>query len=408
MSTVLATAGINRDALRRILVGLIADEQARRIAAGALLPERALDHQVRDGDVAATEALTVDEASLGFDSLARLELILRVTQMFGLQATGVDDYLLLHRSVGDWCDLVEKHIELAQQDFQITFATSGSTGPAKQISHAIAPLQEEVAALTDGPIPEPPARVLSLVPPFHIYGFLFSCLWPVWTGAPVRDLHRRPPTAVVKAAQPGDVVIATPFQWRHIVRAGARFGPGVTGVTSAGPADAEAWKARTDIGLTRLVEIYGATETAGLGYRDSPDAPFAVLPHLEERDGLICRRGGAVLTVQDRLHWRGPRTFDVLGRLDDVVQVAGVNVSPAQVVAVLRSVEGVTDAAVRAGPDRLRAFVAAPADQIASRAFQVRLRDAIDTRLAAPARPASLTFGPSLPRTSMGKPADWT
>jgi acyl-coenzyme A synthetase/AMP-(fatty) acid ligase len=113
----------------------------------------------------------------------------------------------------------------------------------------------------------------------------------------------------------------------------------------------------------------------------------------------------------DHLEEAGDGGFVVRGRRDAVVQVAGVNVSPARVRDVLAAHPEVRDCAVRPmSPGegaRLKAFVV-PAGGLADPARARReLRAWLAERLAAPERPGALTFGTQLPRDAQGKQADW-
>ena len=403
---------LSEDATRRILLSLIADEQEKLIKKGAVSPDRALAAQSLGLTKAQIGQMAIDEDQLGFDSLSRLDLVLRVNRFFQLHSSGVDDYLLIRRTIGDWVDLVMQHHALCQGNVQFTFLTSGSTGEPKPITHDLEALQAEVYGLFAGPNPIIPTagRIIALVPPHHIYGFLFSCLLPSLTGAKVISLYQQPPTRCLTLAQTGDVVIATPYLWDKLAQSGLRFAPGVHGVTSGAPATTTTWSAVEKAHLATMTEVYGATETGGVGFRTVPDDPFDLLPHLAvtegqvHHDGLTCLR----LDLQDRLHWTGARHFYVLGRLDDTVQVAGVNVSPQHVAREIAKITGVKSVDIRLRDDRLHALIVPSHPDDATEAIARRIREHLSQHLAAPARPATLTFRASRPCNDQGKLLDWT
>ena len=399
---------LTRAALRRILVSLIVTEQADRLKAGAIGSELSLARMSRELSADLCDDLVLDEETLGFDSLATLDLILRVNRFFGLHQSGIEDYLLVQRRIGDWIDLIGQHWDLMAGDVALTFATSGSSGPPKHVTHRIAALVTEIDAMCQGPFMDrdPAARIIAMVPPHHIYGFLFTCLLPSCENMAVIDLHNCVPTGAFSKARAGDVIIATPHIWGLLGRSGQRFADGVHGVTSAGPSDAETWAIRQSAGLHRLTEVYGATETGGIGFRTSSDAPFALLGHLI-RDDQGLRSGDDRLDLQDSLIWSNAREFVVAGRLDDVVQIAGVNVSPAHVADVISRISGVEDVVVRHDAAQLRAFVVPSTSEPDSGRFEASVRREITAQLDPVARPTELTFGPALPRNAMGKIADW-
>ena len=213
----------------------------------------------------------------------------------------------------------------------------------------------------------------------------------------------------MNGARAGDLIVGTPFHWGLLAEVRARLPDGVFGATSAGPSTAQTWAGCRTIGLTRLTEVYGATETGGIATRAAWGAPFAMLGDLRRvADAIVAPdRRPEALDVQDRLDWVGDDLFHILGRKDDVVQVAGVNVCPAAVRAAILSFDGVGDVAVRPGSERIKAYVVPKTTAADPAAFEQALRHHILHSLAAPARPGSLTFGPSLPRNAIGKLCDW-
>ncbi|MFI7297216.1 benzoate-CoA ligase family protein [Streptomyces sp. NPDC050121] len=115
---------------------------------------------------------------------------------------------------------------------------------------------------------------------------------------------------------------------------------------------------------------------------------------------------GGWLATHDRARREPDGAYRHLGRTDDMEMVGGITVSPLEVEAVLRAHPAVREVAVAAVTDgrgfsRLRAFVvpvSSPADGLSDDLVALA-RD----RLAAFKVPRSVSFVPSLPRTSTGK-----
>ena len=221
----------------------------------------------RDGQSAGN--LSISEDTLEIDSLGLLDLVMKVNQFFGLDATGIEDFLFLHRTLDDWSNLIAEHFTRVGPDAQITFSTSGSTDQPTQVCHTRHDLDTEIATIAktlfDG-IGET-GHVLAAVPPHNIYGFLWSVLLPRHLGWSCLDLHTAAPTAILRNASPGDIVVATPYLWERYATFGLQFPEGIIGVSSGGPARVDTWKAAQTVGLDRLIEVYGSTETGGLGWR---------------------------------------------------------------------------------------------------------------------------------------------
>jgi 4-coumarate--CoA ligase len=202
--------------------------------------------------------------------------------------------------------------------------------------------------------------------------------------------------------------------------------PGVLGVSSTAPCPDEVARAVVQAGVARLVQVYGSSETAGVGWRDSPDEDYRLFSYWEaqvesERDAALLERrcpdgSRHCFPLQDRLAWSAPGRFRPMGRIDHAVQVGGVNVFPGYVANVLRTHPLVADAVVRPmRPDegrRLKAFVvprAAVPLEASQEAVALRadLAAWIAQRLSAPERPAAYSFGAALPRQASGKLSDW-
>ncbi len=356
------------------------------------------------------DALTVDETSLGFDSLSRLDLVLRVNQFFSLHSSGVDDYFLVKRKIGDWVELVLHHLALCGDDATFSFQTSGSTGNPSVITHEVTTLSAEARMFLELMLShkEDSTRILSLVPPHHIYGFLFSCLLPSLADFETVDLHQKSPTSVIRQARSGDIIIATPFIWERLVKSGLQVPPDVLGVTSAGPSNALTWSAVGRLHLADLMEIYGATETGGIGFRKVQSDDFTLLPHLTQDHGIVRHRSAnkTTLDLQDHLVWTGQNHFRLAGRIDQVIQVAGVNVSPQHVEQVISQAANVRAVHVRFENERLKAFVIPKNGQ--DRATVAReVQNHVSANLAPAARPGSITYGDQFPRCDFGKIGSW-
>jgi 4-coumarate--CoA ligase (photoactive yellow protein activation family) len=307
---------------------------------------------------------------------------------------------------------------LAEFSATLTFRTSGSTGLPKPCVHSLAPLQQEVAHLAT--LFPRRRRVLCAVPGHHIYGFLFSVLLPAVLQQPrmeVIDVRGSSPAWLARGAQAGDLVIGYPEFWQSVARAVPRLPPDVIGVTSTAPCPGTVAEAVLQVGLACLVQVYGASETAGIGWRTTHTEPYSLMPHWSwaEGAGALQRRLRDGTTqryaLQDQVTPIGERAFSIGGRNDEAVQVGGINVFPAHVREVLCRHPLVADAAVRLmRPEegtRLKAFVVprGPSDDAE---VERALRSLVERELPTPQRPKAFSIGASLPRNPQGKLADWT
>lgn len=354
-----------------------------------------------------TAEMDLGAAGLGMDSLELVSIASGLSETLHLHRSGIEDYLLARRRLGDWVQIATHGLGVYDQE--ITFHTSGSTGSPKPCTHRLDGLLREVR--THAALCGPKRRIISLVPGHHIYGFLFTIMLPRLLDAAFVDMRGRLPGRVLADLAPGDHVVAVPEQWALLARTGAAGLSGITGVCSTGPLDPAIHRTLTDRGLS-LTEVYGSSETAGIGVRQSPDDPFRLLDGLTlSPDGTQLSSGwdGMEKQLQDRLIRVDTSHFRLAGRRDGAVQIGGINVFPDRVAAALRGHPAVMDAAVRPLPVpdglRLKAFIVPREPDRPD--LQQCLSVWAETHLSQPERPKSWTFGPALPTTDMGKPRDW-
>jgi len=351
-------------------------------------------------------------ADLGADSLDLMGAATSLADLLGFDRAGMGDALLAHTRLADW--IAAAHASLDLDAGALTFRTSGSSGAPKRCTHRLDSLWREVDALAQ--LVPGRRRVWSAVPAHHIYGFLFTVLLPQADGVPlaVSDLRGASPAVLASSLAPGDLVVAHPDFWGQVAALAPAFPPDVTGVSSGAPCP-DATALALAAGSLRLLQVYGSSETAGVGWRDAAAAPYRLLPYWRRADAentieRTVADGIERHALQDRLDWIDDRRFLPNGRIDQAVQVGGTNVYPAYVAEVLAMHPEVRDCVVRPmRPDegtRLKAFVVAT-DGVAPAALRAELAGWIAARLGPPERPAAFSFGPALPRQPNGKPADW-
>ena len=393
-----------RPVLRRFVADLIQDELSRLRRSGASLAQPWPEELALEQD-------------LGVDSLERLALAAALAESLHLHQSGIEDYLLARRSLGDWIDIADAG--LARFCSELTFRTSGSSGVPKPCLHQLSSLLQEIDQLAV--MFEGRQRILSAVASHHIYGFLFTILLPRALGLgpeAVIDLRGSTPAWLARGAMPGDLVIGHPDFWEAVARTVPQMPADLVGVTSTAPCPDHVSDAIEKAGIARLAHIYGSSETAGIGWRSSYRDPYSLFAHWSfspgHADELLRRLPDGrqqARACQDRLERLGPCTFNVASRHDEGVQVGGVNVFPSRAEAALKRHPLVQDAVVRLmRPDegtRLKAYVVPRAAVANSALLVAELRRWIDAHLTVPERPKSIRLGTGLPVTASGKHSDW-
>lgn len=356
---------------------------------------------------------------IGVDSMELVALATALSELLHLHESGIEDHLLVRPTIGEWATIVCDGLDAFSAS--LTFRTSGSTGTPRRCTHSLDTLWQEVETLAPLFFADR-ARVLLAVRTHHIYGFLFGVLLPRALGLPasrIVDLRKALPASLATSARDGDLVIGYPDFWRAVAQGHAALPSGVVGVTSTAPCPGDVALALETAGLTRLVQVYGSSETAGVGIRTDHRQPFSLLDFWRRSSGdanaldrLAPDGTWSTITLPDRLEWSGARTFLPVARVDEAVQVGGVNVHPDRVRRCLLEHPAIADAAVRLmrqdEGQRLKAFVVPREGHVGDAVLRDDIERWMASRLSTPERPRALTFGQALPVSASGKLADWS
>ena len=353
---------------------------------------------------------------LDADSLELMALAGALGAAVDLPDADAAEALFENPTPGHWARVAADCLD--RQPDRMRYRSSGSTGTPRWHAHRLADLAQEMQVV--GAELGPVQRIVSAVPCHHIYGHLFGVLLP-WArdlpDLPFLSLHGRAPLALGGQLRPGDLVLGFPDWWELVVAQDVTWPVGVTGVTSTAPCPDRLAQALARQGLPRLVQVYGSSETAGVGWRDQPDQPFRLHPFWH-RDASHPHRllrqhasgDNSPAAAPDVLRWTDDRHFWPGERRDGAVQVGGVNVFPGAVRSLLRGHPAVKDVAVRlhdfSGQPRLKAYVV-PWPEADPGTLAEHLRQWAAERLPAAARPAHVAVGLALPVNAEGKACDW-
>lgn len=382
--------------LRRLVIALIAEE------AGVFR-----NKPVEPGEWSSWgDDLRIDEDGIGLDSLGMQNVIERVNVAFHLHEVGSEDYLFIRRTIGEWVDVITQTLDMKNE--RLSFWTSGSTGAAKPVEQTVSDLVREIedAQAAFGR----PERIFALANPAHIYGFLFTVLAPSLWDVELIDVRSSAPGRALREARQGDWIVATPPVWKFVAGPGRRFKPGVTGLTSGAAMPVDLADSLKTSGLDRLIEIYGSSETAGIGWRKDCRGGFTLFEGVCFDDDRVERQSGPV-DLQDHLKFDDQGRFTLAGRKDHMVQVAGINVSPNQIARQLIEAELCSHAYIRLDTSqeeaRLKAYLVPAETDKDEAGLEADIRAWCEAHLSWQARPHRYTFGTALPRNEAGKLTDW-
>jgi acyl-coenzyme A synthetase/AMP-(fatty) acid ligase len=295
--------------------------------------------------------------------------------------------------------------------------TSGSTGTPLPYRKTFGPLRrcvlEQARRLQLSP--ELPAAILATVPPQHMYGFESSVLLPFGSGSALcaeRPFYPADITALLETLPRPRILITTPLHLRALLGSTVALPAADLVVSSTAPlAQQLALEAEARF-HTRLLEIYGSTETGQIAVRRPTQGPeWQLWPEvtLESEGEATWARGGHIeqpTRMWDVLERTGQGRFLLHGRVTDLVNIAGKRSSLAYLNHQLNSIPGVQDGAFfhtaeTAGPHAAVARVAAcvVAPELDAAQLLAALRERIDPAFL----PRPLLFVAQLPRNATGK-----
>ncbi|MGH8133313.1 MAG: AMP-binding protein [Steroidobacteraceae bacterium] len=257
--------------------------------------------------------------------------------------------------------------------------------------------------------------IVATVPPQHMYGFESSVLMALATGNALcaeRPFYPADICAALASVPRPRILVSTPIHLRALLASGLELPAADLIVSSTAPLAQQLAAAVEERFGTRLLEIYGSTETGSIAARQPTATPeWRLWPGvtLEARDGETWAQGGHIeqpTRLCDVLEMSGGDRFLLHGRLADLVNIAGKRSSLAYLNHQLNSIPGVVDGAFFHGgeaPGGATAVTRVGACVVAPGLDTARILAALRRRIDPVFLPRPLLLVTSLPRTSTGK-----
>ncbi len=295
--------------------------------------------------------------------------------------------------------------------------TSGSTGTPLPYRKTWGKLARSIreGALRLGLLDGRRHTLIGTVPAQHMYGFESTVLLALLSGNALsaeRPFYPVDVCAAIAAVPQPRALISTPVHLRTLLTAGVDLPPLELVVCATAPlAQDVAQEVEARFG-TRLVEVYGSTETGQIATRRTAEsAAWRLWPdvHLVARDALVFAEGDhleQITPLCDVIDITSEGEFLLRGRTADMVDVAGKRSSFGYLNVQLNAIPGVIDGAFflceadapsGTGVARVAAAVVAPTLSAAHLIEQLRQR--IDPAFL----PRPLLLVDRLPRNATGK-----
>ena len=259
--------------------------------------------------------------------------------------------------------------------------------------------------------------LVATVPPQHMYGFESSVLVALLGGAAFdaerpfypADIAR----ALARAPRPR-MLVTTPFHLKTLLDSGIELPPIDLTVCATAPLSPQLAARAESLLAAPLMEIYGCTEAGQVASRRTIDGPewhtYEGLRLTGDGDQSVVQ-GGHVpqpTLLADLLEVMDAQTFRLLGRSNDLINIAGKRSSLSHLNYHLNSIPGIDDGSFWLPPGepargivRLTAFVVAPG--IEPGALHEHVASALRQRVDAAFLPRRIVAVPALPREPTGK-----
>lgn len=307
------------------------------------------------------------KTDIGLDSIELMQLAAYANNFFTLYNIKDSPYLLSHTKLNEWVELIFEARQRA--DLSLKFHTSGTSGNSTIIEHKLTFLQREIAYLAK--LFKNSPQIVSYIPSYSIYGFLFTIGLPAYLQVPIIY----PSQINWQELREGTLIVATPFHWQVLVNNLPEKMNHLKGVSAAAPMH-EALFTEINSKNIALTEIYGATETAGIGYRNKCQDPLTLFPYwqINEQNGILYLKdkdNNLNYPLMDKIMQFSDHTFSVAGRKDQQIKIAGHLVNLDSIKEVLLKLTNIQECYLNAKADSnemiILAFLKLKEDNEASR-----------------------------------------
>ena len=284
-----------------------------------------------------------DKEPFCLDSLDLVSLATEIGTFFGVHHTGLEENLIRYRDVQSWNDIVFD--SLKHYNTTITFFTSGTTGKAKKVEHLLEMIINEASFLST--LFYEQTSITSFVRPHHIYGFIYTIVLPQILGVPVVYNEPLPSRAFFKTA-PNALIVATPTLYKELTLFEEHFAQNTIATSSTEELSKMTYELLQNKGIKEVYEIYGSSESLGVGYRTSIKEPFRLFDYLQ-KDSLQ--------DIQDGMNFKNERLFFIQNRNDSLSKYRGYKLDLADYETKLKSVNGIQEATASISKGELICFI---------------------------------------------------
>ncbi|MGL1936858.1 MAG: AMP-binding protein [Fibrobacterales bacterium] len=307
---------------------------------------------------------------------------------------------------------------------QVILYTSGSTGQPKKVIKNLFQIENELTVISsEWGADLNDTTLYSTVSHQHYYGFLFSILMPILCKASINHKRIEFPESLIKL-HPGPISFVTSpafLKRMKVIHFPLDSIPLPQRIFSSGgflPHD-------TAISIEKLfntpvTEIYGSTETGGIGWKISPKCtywtPFKCLT-LTQKDNAIYLQSPyleneTLYQLDDILQFSDDGTFKLIGRTDSIVKIEENRIALNDMIHILLQSPFVDDAIVYLKDEHRQFLIAAIAlndkgqghfKEFKKNDINIHFRTLLALKFHKTTLPKKWRFCQKIPRNSLGK-----
>lgn len=251
---------------------------------------------------------------------------------------------------------------------------------------------------------------LATAPAQHMWGLETSLLLPLFARLCISDARPLFPLDVATALQQlpePRLLISTPVHLRALVASSVTMPPVAHLLCATAPLSAELANATEACFQGGLVEIYGCSEVGSMARRRTAQADeWQLFEGVEFTEDLSLIRGDHLpqaQPVQDRIETKDGRVFRLLGRGDDIIEIAGKRGSLQEMNKLLLATPGVVDGVVFMPEGGTQAVIRPVALVVATTATKQDVSARFAAHLDPVFMPRPLLLVDALPREDNGK-----
>lgn len=313
---------------------------------------------------------------------------------------------------------------LKAHDITVSLFTSGSTGQPKKISRNLQQLVSEVNTLEQqwgASIPQE-ALFTRTVSYQHIYGLLFTVLWPLLSGrrsyqpiiAYEEILHQL-------SAKYSNIALITSPAFLKRLDVKLRYPRVALSCFSSGGLLTDKQQQLAERHLNHpIIQIYGSSETGGIAYRklNTRWRFFDPVEHQYKNDTLWVKSPHCFkpewINTQDQIKFDPESTdsFELLGRADRIVKIEEKRISLAQVEMAISALEYVSEAKVLVWENHRQSIAAVillnteGTEQLKTKGgklFKTKIKQQLKGTIDDMASPRYIRFVDQMPTDALGK-----